>query len=199
MLSSPRRILVADDEHLVAAGIVTSLKAVGFEVCGPAADGHSALELARTEHPDLALLDIRMPGMDGVDCAVALWNELEIPAVILSAYSSAKYIEEAQRAGVFGYLLKPIAGDALRTTITVAWAKSCTELAQTRRIGQLEQTLAVRKTVEMAKWKIIETRRLTESEAHSLLQRTARNERRRLVDLAQDILNTTNHPILKSG
>ncbi len=196
---APRRVLVADDEHLVATGVSASLKAVGFEVCGPAADGQSALELARSDHPDLALLDIRMPGIDGLACAEALWKELEIPAVILSAYSSSQYVEEAQRIGVFGYLLKPIASDMLRTTISVAWSKASTQLSQTRRIGQLEQTLAVRKTVEMAKWRLIEHRRMTEPEAHALLQRTARNERRRLVDLAEDILKAADHPILRAG
>lgn len=198
-IATPRRVMVADDEHLVAMGIATSLQAVGFEVCGPAADGAAAIELARTDHPDLALLDIRMPQMDGLQCAANLWNELEIPAIILSAYSSTQYVDEAQRIGVFGYLLKPITGEALRATINVAWSRAMTQIEQASRIGQLEQTLAVRRTVELAKWRLIEKRRMTESEAHALLQRTARNERRRLADLADEILKRDDHPLLKSG
>lgn len=191
-------MLIADDEHLVAMGIADTLRTVGYTVCGPASDGKDALAMARTDQPDLALLDIRMPNMDGIECAAMLWNELEIPSVILSAFGSQQYVEEAQRAGVFGYLLKPIAGDALRATLMIAWSKAFTQSSQSKRIGQLEQTLAVRKTVEMAKWRLIESRRLTEAEAHALLQRTARSERRRLVDLAQDVLSRTDHPLLRS-
>jgi response regulator NasT len=198
-ITAPRRIMVADDEHLVAMGIATSLKAVGFEVCGPATDGQAAIELARADQPDLALLDIRMPQKDGLACAAAIWNELEIPAIILSAYSSPQYVDEAQRIGVFGYLLKPITGEALRATINVAWSRAMMQIEQKCRIGQLEQTLAVRRTVELAKWRLIEHRRMTESEAHALLQRTARNERRRLADLADEILKRVDHPLLKTG
>lgn len=194
-----RRVLVADDEHLVAMGIADTLKSLGYQVCGPATDGQSALDVARSDHPDLALLDIRMPNMDGIVCAARLWNELEVPSVILSAYGSQQFVEEAQRVGVFGYLLKPVAADALRATLLIAWTKSCLQMTQTKRIGQLEQTLAVRKTVEMAKWRLIEARRMTEAEAHSLLQRTARNERRRLVDLAEEVLREPSHPILKQA
>lgn len=194
----PSRILVADDEHLVAMGIASALRAVGFDVCGPVADGNAAIDAARTDQPDVALLDIRMPGGDGLECAAALWKELEIPSVILSAFSSAEFLSEAQKAGVFGYLLKPITGEALRATINIAWARAGVMLEQTRRIGQLENTLAVRRTVEMAKWRLIEIRRISEPEAHALLQRTARNERRRLADVADEVLKAGDHPLLRN-
>lgn len=193
---SPRRVLVADDEHLVAMGIASALTSVGFVVCGPVADGTAAMEIARTDHPDLALLDIRMPHVDGLQCAARLWAELEIPSVILSAYSSQNYVEEAQRSGVFGYLLKPIIGESLRVAINVAWTKSISESSLSKRVIELEQNLAVRKSVEMAKWRLIEAHRMTEPEAHALLQRTARNQRRRLVDLAVEIIEDPSHPLL---
>jgi response regulator NasT len=196
-ITTPRRILVAEDEHLVAQGIAQALRALAYEVIGPVADGDAATAIARTDHPDLALLDIRMPQRDGLSAAESLWKELEIPSVILSAYSSQQYVDEAQRVGVFGYLLKPITGEALRATINVAWARASSHVAQSHRIDQLERSLAVRKTVEMAKWRLIEARRITEADAHALLQRTARNERRRLIDLAEDLLKSTDHPLLQ--
>lgn len=199
LISTPRRILIADDEHLVAQGIAQAMRPLAYEVVGPVADGDAAIALARTDHPDLALLDIRMPHRDGLSTAQILWKELEIPSVILSAYSSQQYVDEAQRVGVFGYLLKPITGEALRATINVAWARASSHLSQIARIDQLERSLAVRKTVEMAKWRLIEARHMSEADAHSLLQRTARNERRRLIDLAEDLLKSTDHPLLQQA
>lgn len=194
-MTQARRILVADDEHLVAMGVASFLEQLGYEVCGPASDGTSALELARSDQPDIALLDIRMPGLDGLACAAMLWRELGIPSIILSAYSSTRYVEEAQKAGVFGYLLKPVTGEALRAAIGIAWVRAESQSAQAKRIGQLEQSLAVRKTVEMAKWKIIQATGLSEPEAHGLLQRTARSDRRRLVDLAQEVMSDEGHAL----
>ena len=194
-----RRVLVADDEHLVAIGIASSLNSLGIEVVGPVAEGKSAIEVGRSSQPDLALLDIRMPGLDGLKCAAALWTELEIPSIIVSAYSTQNYVDEAQQPGVFGYLLKPVTTESLKAAVSVGWSRACTQLWQSKRINQLEETLAVRKTVEMAKWRIIEARRVSEAEAHSLLQRSARNDRRRLVDVAAEVLAHQNHPLLASA
>ncbi len=183
------RILVADDEHLVSAGIAASLVTLGFVVVGPVPDGQVALELATQDPPDLALLDIRMPRMDGLTAAAQLWNNLHIPSVIISAYSSQNYLELAQDTGIFGYLLKPITTESLRVTLAVAWARAMNHAAQTGRITQLQDTLANRRTIEMAKWRLVETQKLSETDAHSALQRAARSTRRRLVDVAQDLLD----------
>lgn len=178
-------------------GVASSLTALGAAVVGPVADGKAAVELARVEHPDLALLDIRMPLVDGLACAATLWNELEIPSIILSAYSSQNYIDGAQQAGVFGYLLKPVTADSIRAAISVGWSRACAQAWQIKRINQLEQTLAVRRTVEMAKWKIIEARKVNEADAHAALQKAARNDRRRLVDVANEVLEQAEHPLLR--
>lgn len=189
---------MADDENLVATGICASLEALSIEVVGPASDGNRALELCREAMPDLALLDIRMPVMDGIACAAAAWSELAIPAVIVSAYSSQDYVSGAQGAGVFGYLLKPVTTESLRAAIAIAWGRAVQTVTHEKRIEQLEQSLQARRAVEMAKWKIIEARRIKESEAHALLQRTARNERRRLADIAADVLASEAHLLLST-
>lgn len=196
-VTSPRRILIADDEHLVALGVASSLGDLGYSVVGPVADGQAAVEVCRADHPDMALLDIRMPVVDGLACAATLWKELEIPSVIVSAYSTQNYVEEAQEAGVFGYLLKPITTESLRAAISIAWSRASAQAWQSKRINQLEESLAVRRTVEMAKWRIIEGRQISEAEAHSMMQRTARNERRRLIDVANEILAQVDHPLCR--
>lgn len=183
-----RRLLVADDEHLIASGMAASLRGLGYEVIGPAADGQQAIDLARSSQPDMAMLDIRMPLIDGLACAGTLWSELGIPAVIVSAYSSQAYLDQAQEIGVFGFLLKPVTPEALRVATSIAWARAQNHLWQSKRITQLEGTLAGRRTVEMAKWKLIEKLGITEADAHARLQQAARSSRRRLIDVAQDLV-----------
>jgi response regulator NasT len=119
----PGRVLVAEDEHLVAVHLMKSLKQLGIEIVGPAANGELAIDVARKEKPDLAILDIRMPQVDGIKAAEVLWNELQIPVVILSAFSDDRYIKAATDAGVFGYLLKPAMIEDLRAALAVAWSR----------------------------------------------------------------------------
>lgn len=190
----PTRILLADDDHLVATGLASAVRSLGYEVVGPAPNGAMAVSLARTEAGgvgvDLAVLDIRMPVMSGVEAARSLWQEWSIPTVIASAYSDDEYVSQAREAGgVFGYLLKPITAESLRVAISVAWSRSMTERAQAGRIAQLEQNLRNRQVVERAKWKIVSSLGLSEPEAHSKLQRAARDQRRQLVEIAQQAID----------
>ncbi|MGD9692883.1 MAG: ANTAR domain-containing response regulator [Phycisphaerales bacterium] len=190
----PTRILLADDDHLVATGLASAVRSLGYEVVGPAPNGAMAVSLARTEAGgvgvDLAVLDIRMPVMSGVEAARRLWDEWSIPTVIASAYSDDDYITQARDAGgVFGYLLKPITAESLRVAISVAWSRSLAERGQAGRIAQLEQNLRNRQVVERAKWKLVSALGLTEPEAHSRLQRAARDHRRQLVEVAQQTID----------
>jgi len=188
--SMPVTVLVADDESLMATGLASSLKSLGFEIIGPATNGREAIDLALDQDPDIALLDIRMPEVDGLEVARTLWEEHGIPSIIVSAFSDKKYIEEAQASGVFGYMLKPVSTDNLRVTISIAWARALSQEEQAKRIEQLETTLTHRRIVEQAKWKLIETNGWTEAEAHTRLQREARNNRRKLIDVANEVLET---------
>lgn len=186
--ATPQRILVADDEHLMATGLTTSLAALGHSVIGPVSDGESAIDCARQEPPDLAILDIRMPGIGGLEAARILWSEMGIPTIIISAFSDPTYIEQAQQTGVFGYLLKPVSSENLRVTLSIAWARATNQAENSARITQLERTLAGRRSVEQAKWKLIEENGLTEPQAHAMLQKAARNGRRSLAEVADGVL-----------
>jgi response regulator NasT len=194
----PCRVLVADDEHLVAMGLVTMLEEIGHEVVGVAADGEAAVELARRHRPELALLDIRMPKVNGIDVANALQRELGIPSIIVSAYSDDEHLsrmqEHGSESGIYGYLLKPISGDELRVAIRVARQRVAVDGHRAERVKQLEQNLANRRIVEQAKWRLVETMKMTEPAAHDHLQKLARNTRRPLVDVARGVLEGEGTP-----
>ncbi len=188
----PSKILIADDEHLVASGLASNLKELGYFVIGPAADGNEAIELAEAMQPDIALLDIRMPKKDGLDAAKVLFNDLAIPVIIFSAYSDPEYIDAGTRVGVFGYMLKPVTQDQLRVNISVAWSKYLDAAEKNSEIAVLKQRLEDRKLIEQAKWLIVERKSIPEPDAMKLLQRQARNNRRTLVDVAKSLIENQN-------
>lgn len=188
----PSRLLVADDEHLVASGLVANLRESGFQVIGPATDGDEAIELCRTTKPDMALLDIRMPKKDGLAAAEVIFRRLNIPVLIFSAYSDPEYLTTSNRVGVFGYLLKPGTQDQLRAGIAIAWGRFLDYANQNAEIGTLKERLEQRKIIEQAKWIIVKRKGIEEPEAMKLLQKQARNNRRTLVDVARSVLENEN-------
>jgi response regulator NasT len=188
----PVKILVADDEHLVASGLAANLKEMGFFVVGPAADGQEAIELCRTLQPDLALLDIRMPRTDGLAAAKAIFEQMAIPVIIFSAYSDRDYVESGAKIGVFGYMLKPVTQDQLRVNISVAWSRFLDFAAKNQEIAALKLRLENRKVIEQAKWLLVQKKNIDEPEAMRLLQQQARNNRRTLIDVAQSIIENQN-------
>ena len=187
--NSPKSILVADDEHLVATGICASLTDLGYRVVGPSADGEETIKLCQREKPDLALLDIRMPKMNGLEAAKTIFKQYGVPVMILSAYSDPEYVSTAAEIGVFGFLLKPASQDHLRVSIEVAWRRYHDYIDNGLEIGFLKQRLDDRKTIEQAKWFIVQRKGNTEPEAMKMLQKQARNSRRPLIEVAKSILD----------
>ena len=186
----PAKVLIADDEHLVATGMVAALDDLGFDVIGPASDGAQAIELCKSDHPDMALLDIRMPGTDGLAAAAVIFGELGIPVMMLSAYADPEYVSVGSEIGVFGYLLKPVSRDQLRVGVEVAWSRWLAHLEQGGEIEELKERLEQRKVIEQAKWIIVKRKSVEEPEAMRLLQKQARNGRRPLVDVAQAVIES---------
>ncbi len=184
----PRTLLIADDEHLVVTGLTVSLQELGYIVVGPASDGEEAIELCSSQHPDMALLDIRMPKKDGLEAAEIVFKRHNIPVVIFSAFSDQEYIEAGNRAGIFGYMLKPVTQDQLRVGVSVAWGRFLDHVSQNTEIGDLKIRLENRKIIEQAKWIIVQRKGVSEPEAMKLLQRQARNNRRTLADVSRSLL-----------
>ncbi len=185
----PRRLLIADDDHIIATGLTGTLQSLGHDVVGAAPNGQAAVELAREHAVDMAILDIRMPVMDGLEAAGQLWREFSIPTIIVSAYSDEVYLAETGERGVFGYLLKPVTPDGLRAAISVAWARAVRERETAGRVDQLEQTLKNRQTVERAKWRLVESLGITEPDAHSRMQKVARDQRVPLIEIAMRVID----------
>ncbi len=190
-LGRPRRVLVADDEHLIAADLTSTLGELGYVVVGPVADGRAAVELAQVAAPDLALLDIQMPRCDGLTAARRIREDFNIPVVVLSAYSDEEYVESAKSAGVFGYLVKPAMPSQLRVAIDVAWSRHRRELEAFDAVAHLERKLVDRRVIERAKWVLVQRKQISEEEAQRTLQRQARQTRRRLVEIAQQVVDAS--------
>src|SRR4029078_13120274 len=142
------RILIAEDETIIRLDLRALLEKAGFEVCAEAKDGEEAVTLARTVEPDLALLDVKMPKLDGIDAARRILEERPIPIVMVTAYGEEELVSRAVEAGVFGYLVEPFREKALLPAIATARARH-DELAAVREEAEsLSEALAARKAVE---------------------------------------------------
>jgi two-component system, response regulator PdtaR len=182
------RVLIADDEALHNLALSSQLETLGHLVVATATNGREAVELARASDPDIVFLDIRMPTMTGPEAALEIARERPIPIIILSAYSDARTVEQAIKAPIFHYLVKPVDPDDLAPAIAVARARFEEWIDARRERDRLELRLEERKIVERAKGLLMETRGLTEREAYRFLQKTSQDKNTPMVDLARKIL-----------
>ncbi len=182
------RVLIADDEALHNLALTSQLETLGHTVVATATNGKEAVQLARETKPDLAFLDIRMPVMTGPEAAHEISAERPIPIIILSAYSDSRTVEEATRAPVFHYLVKPVDPDDLAPAIAVARARFDEWLDARRQRDMLEMKLEERKIIERAKGLLMDTRGLSEREAYRFLQKTSQDKNTPMVELARKIL-----------
>src|SRR4051812_33300171 len=165
------RILVAEDETIIRLDLRDMLERAGFEVCAEAKDGEEAIALARSEQPDLAIMDVKMPRLDGIEAARTILDERPIPIVMLTAYGQDELVTRAAEAGVFGYLVKPFREQDLLPAIRTARARH-EELAAVRQEAEsLSDALAARKSIERAKGLLMQKEGLTEDEAFSRLRK----------------------------
>jgi two-component system, response regulator PdtaR len=182
------KILIAEDEGLVAAGLKSQVEALGHEVIGMAKDGQEALELTEKLGPDLVLMDVRMPRLDGIQAAKKLQEARPTPIVFVTAHSDVQLAVEATKAGAQAYLIKPVNGKQLQPAIQVAVSRF-EEMADLRRsVLDLKEDIESRKHVERAKGILMKRLRLEEGDAFSLLQRRSRNTRRPMTEVASQII-----------
>jgi two-component system, response regulator PdtaR len=167
------RILIAEDETIIRLDLRALLESAGFEVCAEAKDGIEAVELAASTEPELAILDVKMPRLDGIDAARQILEERPIPIVMLTAYGQDELVSRAVEAGVFGYLVKPFRESDLLPAIRTARARH-EELAALRDEAEsLAEALAARKSIERAKGLLMAKEGLTEQEAFERLRRAS--------------------------
>jgi AmiR/NasT family two-component response regulator len=184
------RILIAEDETIIRLDLRELLERSGFEVCGEARDGLEAVELARSLTPDLAIMDVKMPHLDGIEAARRILDERPIPIVMLTAYGQDELVSRAVEAGVFGYLVKPFREQDLLPAIHAARARHEELQALREEAETLAEALAARKSIERAKGLLMEKERLTEQEAFERLRRASQISGRPLKVVADALIAT---------
>lgn len=182
------RILVVDDESIIRLDLRERLTELGYSVVGEAADGHMAVALTRRLDPDLVLMDIKMPKMDGITAARVLLAERIAPIVLLTAFSDRDLVQDARNAGVLGYISKPFREADLVPTLEVAIARFA-ELREIERENvDLKETLESRRLVERAKGLLMESQGLSERAAFRRIQKLAMDRRKPMKEIAEAII-----------
>ncbi len=183
-----QRIVIADDESLIRLDLREMLTELGYDVVGEAGDGRNALDLARKLRPDLVIMDIKMPGVDGIAAAEELTREKIAPVVLLTAYSDQGLVDRAKDAGVVGYVVKPFRQTELLPVIELSIARFDEFRALEREVGDLKEALETRKLVERAKGILMETHGLRESEAFHRIRKTSMDTRKSMKEVAEAVL-----------
>jgi AmiR/NasT family two-component response regulator len=184
------RILIAEDETIIRLDLRDLLVRAGFEVCAEARDGEEAVELARSELPDLAVMDVKMPKLDGIDAARRILEERPIPIVMLTAYGQEEIVSRAVEAGVFGYLVKPFREQDLLPAIRAARARYEELLELREEAESLADALAARKAIERAKGLLMEKEGLSEQDAFARLRKASQVSGRPLKVVAEAVVAT---------
>jgi AmiR/NasT family two-component response regulator len=192
-----RRAIVCEDEPLTSSSLAKHLEELGYEVAARPRDGLEAVAAAVAHEPELVLMDIRMPELDGLEAARRILEKLTTTIVVITAYVTDEFVDRAARVGVAGYLVKPVSFDQLRVAVQVA-TEGVRRLDQARANAELAtRRLADRKVIERAKGILMEYRGYSEQEAYRTLQKRSQNERRPMAELAQEIVEA--HEALGKG
>jgi response regulator NasT len=182
------RILIADDESLRVMSLRGQLETLGHKVVAEASNGKEAVRLAEELRPDLAILDIKMPEMDGIEAARQITAVRPIPIILLTAYSERELAERAASANVSAYLMKPVSEQDLLPAIALAVSRFKEFQALHQEVDDLREALETRKLVERAKGILMRRLNLTEEEAFRRMQRRSQNENKKLAEIAQAII-----------
>ena len=184
-----RRVLIAEDEALIRLDLKEMLEEDGFDVVGEAGDGETAVRLATELRPDLVILDVKMPVLDGLSAAEQIVAQRIAPVVILTAFSQRDLIERAREAGAMAYLVKPFQSKDLLPTIEMAVSRFQELVALETEVADLTGRLEARKTIDRAKGVLQAEHGMTEPEAFRWIQRTSMDQRRSMRTVAQDVVD----------
>jgi AmiR/NasT family two-component response regulator len=185
----PRRIIVAEDETLIRLDIVEILRGEGYDVIAEADNGERAVELATELQPDLVLMDVKMPVMDGITAAEKIAKARIAPVVLLTAFSQKELVERARDAGAMAYVVKPFTPSDLMPAMEVALSRHEEIKALESEVSDLKEQFETRKLVERAKSLLISNMGLTEPEAFRWIQKTSMDRRLSMREVAETIIN----------
>ncbi len=190
----PLRVVIAEDEAIIRMDLRETLEEEGYDVVGETGRGDQAIELVRDLQPDLAILDIKMPGMTGLEAAAVINAEKICGVLMLTAFSQKEVIEEARDAGALAFLVKPFQRSDLVPAIEVAMGRFRELRSLTGEISALGEQLESRKFIERAKGVLIDEAGMNENDAFQFIQKTAMSERTRMRDVADRILDGSLRP-----
>src|SRR5579884_221182 len=185
-----KRVLIADDETVQRMDLKDMLTANGYQVVGEAGDGVSAVNQARQYRPDLIILDIRMPEMDGLAAAKTIVQEQIAPVVLLTAFGDQPLVEQAKEVGVFNYLVKPLRESEVAPALEIALARAQETQKLKKHVDALADQLEMRKLVEKAKGILMQKLGFSEAEAYRKIQLTSMNSRKSMREIAEAIILT---------
>ena len=192
-------MLLAEDEALIRLDLKEMLEEEGFVVCGEAGDGATAVRLATELRPDLVVLDVKMPVLDGISAAEQIMTARIAPVVILTAFSQRDLVERAREAGAMAYLVKPFQAKDLLPTIEMAVSRFAELVALEREVVDLSSRLEARKTIDRAKGVLQSQHGLSEPDAFRWVQRQSMDQRRSMRSVAQDVLDGLASPLSSGG
>ena len=184
----PETVLIAEDEAIIRLDLKEMLEEEGFDVVGEASDGEAAIDLARERRPNLVIMDIKMPGLDGLSAAERIVEESLSAVLILTAFSQKDLVKRAAEAGAMGYLVKPFQKSDLLPAIEVALARRAELVALKDESSELADRLETRKLVDRAKGRLMDEEGMSEAEAFRSIQKRAMDERTSMRAVASDLL-----------
>ena len=185
----PTRVVIAEDEAIIRLDLKETLEEEGYEVVGETGRGDEAVQLVKDLEPELAILDIKMPGMDGLEAARAITADRGAAVLILTAFSQRDLIEEARDAGALAYLVKPFQKSELIPAVEVALGRFAEMKALAEENSSLAEQLATRKLVDRAKGILMDKHGLAEAEAFRFVQKSAMDSRTSLGEVAQQVID----------
>lgn len=185
-----KKILIAEDESIIRMDLKMMLEDNGYEVVGEAGNGDRAIELAFLHKPDLILMDIKMPKINGLQASQIIAKQLDLPIIIITAYSQKEFVEKAQQDNVVGYLVKPIAESNLIPTIEIALHQAEKAKRLKGDILKARQEVEKRKLIERAKGILMKTNQLTEQEAFKSMRDTSMSSQMTMESVAENIIAT---------
>jgi AmiR/NasT family two-component response regulator len=192
-MTEPTTVLIAEDEAIIRLDLKEMLEEEGFSVVGEASDGDAALRNAEEKRPDLIIMDIKMPGVDGLTAAEQVTERGLGAVLILTAFSQRDLVVRAAEAGAMGYLVKPFQKSDLLPAIEVALARYAQLAAARKESSDLSEQLATRKVVDKAKGRLIDEKGMTEAQAFRHIQKRAMDERRPMREVAQEVLDAASN------
>lgn len=187
-MSEKYRIVIADDEALICMDLREMLEEAGHEVVGIGSDGVEALNLVKEKKPDLAILDVKMPRLDGIQAARMIAHDNLAPVVLLTAFGDEDMIEKAKKSMVFGYVMKPVEEKTLFPAIQIAVCQYRQKKDMVDRVKNMERELAARKIVDRAKGLLMDYYHITEEDAYRRMQQTSMKRGITIADVAQKVV-----------